>query len=474
MFLLNRWSCWCLLVLLIGMMMISSSLSSSSSDNLNDDDSDGGWSKLEISPNVIGSVPYSNFRINVYEHAANNESSNLKKFFYAPISFLDHASAVSYLNNVTKQAEMRFRIELWNDAIQKDVTSWIKREIDSRIKDSSIQVIPFEKVIIAASSDAAQQQQPEMMYQLPRDWTPYQLQKDVRFKLICNTLADCQQLEEQMKWNADQFSDLRLLFSVSNQKTKTRSTVIRVENILAGQMASTLLQRLPDAESAFLTAKDEKRLLTESTTNILIDTMVDSDDVISPNSEAQIYQLLRNNLLAPSRTIIKEQSDKMWESVFWDDDNYRPDKTTKTWNEIYSKLDKEKQNRLVETFEKRAQLGIGWKKFLGIDVDFVNSSGHSSESIEKIFEESKETVVWEGTKFAPKPLSLSRMNLAKLRDTQTFKDRTIRVRYSKAVLAVAVNIAQHTDFASSNRLVELQHLIDGNIYIQNKPQNRNH
>ena len=119
-----------------------------------------------------------------------------------------------------------------------------------------------------------------------------------------------------MKWNADQFSDLRLLFSVSNQKTKTRSTVIRVENILAGQMASTLLQRLPDAESAFLTAKDEKRLLTESTTNILIDTFDDSDDVISPNSEAQIYQLLRDNLLAPSRTIIKEQSDKMWESVF--------------------------------------------------------------------------------------------------------------------------------------------------------------
>jgi len=153
----------------------------------------------------------------------------------------------------------------------------------------------------------------------------------------------------------------------------------------------------------------------------------------------------------------------LWESVFWDDDNYRPDKTTKTWNEIYNKLDKEKQNKLVETFEKRAQLGIGWKKFLGIDTDFINSSGYSSESIEKIFEESKETVIWEGTKFAPKPLSLSRMNLAKLRDTQTFKDRTIRVRYSKAVLAVAVNIAQHTDLASSNRLVELQHLIDGSL-----------
>ena len=468
MFLLNRWSCWCLLVLLIGMMMISSSLSSSSSDNLNDDDSDGGWSKLEISPNVIGSVPYSNFRINVYEHAANNESSNLKKFFYAPISFLDHASAVSYLNNVTKQAEMRFRIELWNDAIQKDVTSWIKREIDSRIKDSSIQVIPFEKVIIAASSDAAQQQQPEMMYQLPRDWTPYQLQKDVRFKLICNTLADCQQLEEQMKWNADQFSDLRLLFSVSNQKTKTRSTVIRVENILAGQMASTLLQRLPDAESAFLTAKDEKRLLTESTTNILIDTFDDSDDVISPNSEAQIYQLLRDNLLAPSRTIIKEQSDTMWESVFWDDDNYRPDKTTKTWNEIYNKLDTKNRKKLVSSFQnadKFAGGGSVGNLFLNFKLNIngasTNSGGSTDESLDKLFKESKDTVEWSGEKFVPKPLALSRVNLAKLRDTQTFKDRTVRVRFSTAVLAVTVNIAQHTDLPSTNLLIELQRRVDG-------------
>ena len=130
----------------------------------------------------------------------------------------------------------------------------------------------------------------------------------------------------------------------------------------------------------------------------------------------------------------------MWESVFWDDDNYRPDKTTKTWNEIYHKLDKEKQNKLTETFEKGPKFAVGLFDWLKFEVDLTESGDFSSESIEKLIEESKETVIWEGTKFAPKPLSLSRVNLAKLRDTQTFENRNVKVTYSKAVLSVAVNI----------------------------------
>ena len=57
--------------------------------------------------------------------------------------------------------------------------------------------------------------------------------------------------------------------------------------------------------------------------------------------------------------MIKEQSDKMWDSVFWNEDNYRPDKTTKTLNEILNKLDRETQKKLADLFQKAArQSGI--------------------------------------------------------------------------------------------------------------------
>jgi hypothetical protein len=57
-------------------------------------------------------------------------------------------------------------------------------------------------------------------------------------------------------------------------------------------------------------------------------------------------------LLVTSRTTIKEQSDKMLDSVFWNDDNYRPDRTTKTLNEITNKLDTKTKKKLVHLFQK--------------------------------------------------------------------------------------------------------------------------
>ena len=66
----------------------------------------------------------------------------------------------------------------------------------------------------------------------------------------------------------------------------------------------------------------------------------DDSEVASPDMENQIANILKD-LLLTSRTTVKEQSDIMWDSVVWNDDNYRPGKTTKTWNKIIDKLDKE-------------------------------------------------------------------------------------------------------------------------------------
>ena len=78
--------CWYLLLAMEIIMTITSALPDDTDD---DDDNGDDWNQLEISPNVIGSVPYRNYRINVYEHATNNhnkavtagdEGSNSKRF----------------------------------------------------------------------------------------------------------------------------------------------------------------------------------------------------------------------------------------------------------------------------------------------------------------------------------------------------------------------------------------------------------
>jgi len=69
----------------------------------------------------------------------------------------------------------------------------------------------------------------------------------------------------------------------------------------------------------------------------------------------------------------------------------------------------------------------------------------SIETLEKLYEKSYETVKWDGEKFVPKPLSLSKINLTKLKDSRTFQDNSVPIIYSKAILSVAINIPQQDD-----------------------------
>jgi hypothetical protein len=91
-------------------------------------------------------------------------------------------------------------------------------------------------------------------------------------------------------------------------------------------------------------------MLAEMATKIRMDTF-DDYEVVSPDSEIKIFNILKD-LLVTSKTTIKNQCDKMWDSVFWDEENYRPDKTTKTLNEIINKLDTETQKKLADMFKE--------------------------------------------------------------------------------------------------------------------------
>ena len=73
------------------------------------------WSKLQISPDELGSMPYGHYGLNIYGHSGNSlQSTNAtKRYYYTPICKLNHRSAISSFNNVTRQPEVRFRIEMW-------------------------------------------------------------------------------------------------------------------------------------------------------------------------------------------------------------------------------------------------------------------------------------------------------------------------------------------------------------------------
>ncbi len=263
---------------------------------------------------------------------------------------------------MTKRSEMRFRVEMWNDKVQNEVVKHLNEIVDNEIKSNQVRVIPLEKVILTSNVPTAD-------YSLSSDWTNYDKSKILRLSLTCFDRKVCGQLANEMRSNPKQFDHLKLLYSLSSQTSQTKQTTISIDSVTSGSMVSKLLQKFGDKNEIFLTANDEKKMLTESVTNIRMETFDDSE-VASPDTENQIVHILKE-MLGMSRTTIKDQSDKMWDSVFWNEDNYRPDKTTKTLNDILKKLDKETQKKLTDMFQKaERQSGI---------IDKLTSSNEDAE-----------------------------------------------------------------------------------------------
>jgi hypothetical protein len=273
-----------LLLLLVGLLVIAET-----SQQLDNSESPSSWAKLEISPDTLGSMEYGNFGIDIYEHTSNrkqNTSLGYCKYYFSPIALLDHESAVSFFNNVTKQPEMRFLIEMWNPKLKNEVIKYLSKLLKHHIYEEQVQVIPFDKVILTSTPSSSS-------FSLSSEWKTIRHHKDINFTLSCFAQDDCDRLATEMRSGPEQFDHFKLLFSFPSQKTQIRQMDIRIESVTSGKLVSNLLQKFgKNQKEVYLTAEDEKRMLTETATNIRIE-IFDDSDVVSSNSEKEIYNTLR-------------------------------------------------------------------------------------------------------------------------------------------------------------------------------------
>jgi len=429
------------------------------------------WAKLQMSPTAIGSVPYMDFRVNIYEHSANrrnteatkNNTNIINRYYYAPIALLDARNLFFFQNKITGQIEMDFGIELWNDEIQKQVTEWIQREIDTTVKENFVQILPFKELILTSSPVFRRK------YRFSSEtWLPYQQQKTVRFSLICGSLEESKTLANYMQNEPHFFASFRLQFRVDSDKSETKQTVVHVDSIMNGNLMTKLNQQMANADYALLGENDKQQLLSESVMNIQIDTMDDSD-IISPSSQDQLMKFLQDNMIEPTKTMIKEQSSKLWNNVFFNSDNYRPDQLASAFNNISSNLSTTDLQKLANTFNNTDKVGgggsVGVPNIVDIQAHASKSAGreasNSTDNLDKFLQRSKDNILWDGEKFIPKPMSLSRVNLAKLRVSKTFEDRKVRMRYSTATLSHPVNIPLFTDVNSTKHILKMENQFKG-------------
>ena len=393
-----------------------------------------GWKQLQISDRVISSLGYEGFIIDIYNHASNDlptTANKDKKYFFVPAGLLYHMSSVAMFDSFTRKAVMKFQVIMWNDIIRNRVYQQIYRLFNNETSIHQVRILPFDQVMIFSNKK-------KFNIELSAAWFNYRGDRSLQFKYFCDKMIDCEELAESMRNDPSRF-DLSIRLSISTQKTQITDTTIKISSIMKGEMISKLTQKYEKGD-VLLTADDKKKLLRESTTNIIIQSIQDSDNP-SVASQEFIFKMLEN-LLNFTQVTIQKGDNMTWGSVFWNEDNYRPDKTSKTINDIYSKLDNEAKKKLVTLFTNTDQFdaggSIGYDKLLKVDAQFKTdlsrSGSMSMNDVDKLLTECINSIGWDGVKFLPKQMKLFRINLARLSDNQIFRDFKVKIAYTTSML----------------------------------------
>ncbi len=397
------------------------------------------WATMQISSQEICSMPFGNFRVKIYEHLGNQKSIlSRKKYFYAPIAVLDHFSAVCVPNG----EELRFRVELWNEKVENDVANYLGKIVGERVEAHQVQVIPLEKMILTTESLSS--------YVLPSTWMPINLQKSLWFTATgLENQEYCQKLAIKMRTSPQQFQAIQVHFALSPHQSETKEIKI----VASGPTVNKLLRRFEKEQEVFITGNDEKRLLTEVTSATI--KMESLNIVVASESKIATYNFNKGLFISPLTLTVTKQSDPHWTSVFWNDEKYRPDKSSQVLNYIYENLSEENRKKFSDAFTSSNKT-IDFPKIVSSllvsEFRYNLSSVYSKEYLENLYDESKDHINWAGGKFEPKTCVLNKINLKLLRELQQLDSinyRELNISYTTTALSIPININQQTDWIAA-------------------------
>lgn len=530
------------------------------------------WADLQLQSKAIGFMEYRNYRISIYEGVdalKPDASRRARQYFCTPIAVLLHQSAKYRHSAQENKHVVMLKVQLWSRQVQDQVLDYMNNKMLVSVNDTQVTPIHFEEIILSCSAA-------EDACRCSSEWQPYQLHNDMSFRMVCPSRAKALELERLLKSEPQQFEAVfKIKFNVATRKTQQKETAISVENVVSGDLFTRLDQRFPHAKEVYLTAEDTKKLLSESANKVVVQSFTEND-VIVDGSEAAIAKILEAMMVSGSRRVDSESA-AMWDSVFWKDDNYRPDRVASELSEVHNKSDSETQKRLLgivsnanrrstdvgfltsqakaleaavnekkETdtgsFELRGSdernalaseassknqasqnsrnsvshsatasgFGLSFGSSFGVDVARGSSSNNeaasrsssstASSNIKQNAERDRELVEsgksvgisgstsnqanrksddqtsgstaaenddrhrnlgealakveWNGEKFVAKPMTLSRINLSKIRNAQAYKDLKVSVTFSSAKLTMGVNIDYSDDGCKLSNTVE--------------------
>ncbi len=131
------------------------------------------------------------------------------------------------------------------------------------------------------------------------------------------------------------FDGFEVEYIINGQRSARRQVRITGDNIMNGNLYTNLLNMPSTSTIRYLNSEDVKTVAYESTMNVVASVVSDSD-YVDTGDDISISNLIEREL---TRNQVSSAGFRphMWESVFWNPSFARPDRLTKTLNEMLSK-----------------------------------------------------------------------------------------------------------------------------------------
>lgn len=384
------------------------------------DASSGRVEQVSLIKNVFATMPFRNFRIQIYQQEADTSAT---RYYFTPLSLLDQHSATCRTNAITEEFEMRFIVHMWDDLLEDQVVEYLNTiQTTCQVQKHHVQVLPFEWVILTSANLSDR-------YSVKSSWQRYQQDKYLWFNITCTSMDTCNRLAERMRTEPSHFSDLILRYSTEMQKTKRRQVPLDLESLRFGTMLNKLVLQFPQKETILITNEVAERILFESAKQLVNNNFDGVSEVVS-HQESAMYPVLSNVILGFKQELISQHQlkDPLWDSVYWEPEDCRPDILCRLFNEVYNWNEEDFTEKLLK-----------------------NSSGNMS----RMLAEAHKSVMWNGTRFVPKSLTLHQVDLAIFRESKNSKFQQnnvmIHVPYASTFMSTSVKVNEDLDLYSRSQ-----------------------
>jgi len=187
--------------------------------------------------------------------------------------------------------------------------------------------------------------------------------------------------------------------------------------------------------------------------NQVVANEITSGDYVDADDELSLKDTIAN-LINSQKENTAQFDDKMWDSVFWDPLDERPDRVTKEMNKFFKINQTDNRVYLTQSGTSSTSANVNILKGLfGGGGSHTSQSSMTQDQVRHLLEVYDIESDIEGEKFIPKKLDLMRLNMNDLTRHDAVMTKRVRVRQVDigGVLQVAVGNSTLSEMEDENR-----------------------